>query len=216
LSSRFEMKDMGEASVVLGLKLIRSTEGIAISQSHYVEKVLERFGYQNCNAVYTPYDPSKVFYKNKSGVPVSQLRYSQVIGSLMYLANCTRPDISYAVTRLSRYTSCPDWTHWEGLDRVLRYLSGIVTLSLHFGKFPGVLEGYSDASWIAENSGSNGITGYVFTLGGGSVAWRSAKQTILSRSTFEAELCALDTTGIEAEWIRGLPSELPPISKPIP
>jgi hypothetical protein len=102
------------------------------------------------------------------------------------------------------------------LDRVLRYLRGTVTLGLHFGKFPDVLEGYSDASWIAENNGSNGVTGYVFTLAGGAVTWRSTKQTILSRSTFEAELCALDTTGIEAEWIRGLLLEFPLISKPVP
>ena len=71
----------------------------------------------------------------------------------MYLANCTRPDISYAVTRLSRYTSCPDRTHWEGLDRVLRYLKGTVSLSLHYGKYPSLIEGYSDASWITQNSG---------------------------------------------------------------
>lgn len=216
LCTKFEMKDMGVANVILGIKLTRSVDGISISQSHYVEKILERFGYTNCRSVKTPYDSSKPLYKNKSGVPVSQLRYSQIIGSLMYLANCTRPDISFSVSKLSRYTSCPDRTHWEALDRVLKYLKGTSTLGLHYGKFPAVLEGYSDASWIAKNSGSNGVTGYVFTLGGGAVSWRSTKQTILSRSTFEAELCALDTSGMEAEWLKGLLSELPMTSKPVP
>ncbi|KAL0444151.1 UNVERIFIED_CONTAM: hypothetical protein Slati_2137800 [Sesamum latifolium] len=74
---------------------------------------------------------------------------------------------------------------------------GTVSLAIHYGRFPIVLKGYSDASWIAKNSGSNG--GYVFTLGGGVVSWKSAKQTLITRSTFEAELCALDTIGIEAE-----------------
>lgn len=175
-------------------------------------------GYQDCKVVSTPYDSSKTLFKNKSGVPVAQLRYSQIIGSLMYLANCTRPDISFSVAKLSRYTSCPDRTHWEALDRVLKYLKGTISLSLHYGRYPPVLEGYSDASWIGkfEDPGSNGVTGYVFTLGGGAVSWRSAKQTILARSTFEAELCALDTTRIEAEWLRELLSEIPMVGKPIP
>ena len=73
LSRKFEMKDMGEANVILGFRLTRSADGITISQSHYIEKVLEKFGYQNCKVACTPYDPVRIFYKNKSGVPVSQL-----------------------------------------------------------------------------------------------------------------------------------------------
>ncbi|KAL0315039.1 UNVERIFIED_CONTAM: Retrovirus-related Pol polyprotein from transposon TNT 1-94 [Sesamum calycinum] len=91
----------------------------------------------------------------------------------------------------------------------LRYLKGTVSLAIHYGRFLIVLEGYSDASWIAKNSGSNGCSGYVFTLGGGAVSWKSAKQTLITRSTFEAELCALDTTGTEVEWLFGLLSQLP-------
>ncbi|KAL0310412.1 UNVERIFIED_CONTAM: hypothetical protein Scaly_2930700 [Sesamum calycinum] len=136
---------MGEADVILGIKLIRSTDGIAISQSHYVEKIIEN----------------------------------------LYLANGTRPDISFSVSKLARYTSCPDKTHWGALDRVLRYLKGTVSLAIHYGRFPAVLEGYSDASWIAKNSGSNGCSGYVFTLGGGAVSWKSAKQTLITRSTLK-------------------------------
>jgi hypothetical protein len=216
LKSKFEMKDMGVANVILGLKLTRSTEGIAVSQSHYVEKIIEKFGYKECKIAKTPYDPSVALFKNESGVPVSQLRYSQIIGSLQYLANGTRPDISFAVSKLARYTSCPNRTHWGALDRVLRYLKGTVSLSLQYGRFPAVLEGYSDASWIAKNSGSNGCTGYVFTLGGGAVSWKSTKQTLVTRSTFEAELCALDTTGTEAEWLHGLLIQLPMASLPLP
>ncbi|KAL0327941.1 UNVERIFIED_CONTAM: Retrovirus-related Pol polyprotein from transposon TNT 1-94 [Sesamum calycinum] len=214
--NKFEMKDMGEADVILGIKLIRSTDGIAISQSHYVEKILEKFGYQNSRIAKTPYDSSVALFKNESGVSVAQLRYSQIIGSLQYLANGTRPDISFSVSKLARYTSCPDKTHWGALDRVLRYLKGIVSLAIHYGRFPTILERYSDASWIAKNSGSNGCSGYVFTLGGGAVSWKSAKQTLITRSTFEAELCALDTTGTEAEWLFGLLSQLPIVSQPLP
>ncbi|KAL0373536.1 UNVERIFIED_CONTAM: Retrovirus-related Pol polyprotein from transposon TNT 1-94 [Sesamum radiatum] len=155
-------------------------------------------------------------FKNESGISVTQLRYSQIIRSLQYLANGTRLDISFSVSKLARYTSCPDRTNWSALDRVLWYLKGIVSLAIHYGRFLAVLEGYSDASWIAKNSGSNGCSGYVFTLGGGAVSWKSAKQTLITRSTFEAELCALDTTGTEAEWLFGLLSQLPILSQPLP
>ncbi|KAL0350010.1 UNVERIFIED_CONTAM: Retrovirus-related Pol polyprotein from transposon TNT 1-94 [Sesamum radiatum] len=147
LKNKFEMKDMGEADLILGIKLIRSTDGITISQSHYVEKIIENLG---------------------------------------------------------------------ALDWVLRYLKGTVSVAIHYGRFPAVLEGYSDASWIAKNFGSNGCSGYVFTLGGGAVSWKSAKQTLITRSTFEAELCALDTTGTKAEWLFGLSSQLSIVSQPLP
>ncbi|KAL0318497.1 UNVERIFIED_CONTAM: hypothetical protein Sangu_2005900 [Sesamum angustifolium] len=196
--NKFEMKDMGEVDVILGIKLIRSTDGITISQSHYVEKIIEKFGYQNSRIAKTPYDSSVALFKNESGVSVAQLRYSQIIGSLQYLANGMRPDISFSVSKLARYTSCPDKTHWGALDRVLRYLKGTVSLAIHYGRFLAVLEGYSDAIWIAKNSGSNVCSGYVFTLGGGAVSWKSAKQTLRTRSTFEAELCAFGY-----DWYRG-------------
>ncbi|KAL0458385.1 UNVERIFIED_CONTAM: Retrovirus-related Pol polyprotein from transposon TNT 1-94 [Sesamum latifolium] len=181
LKNKFEMKDMGEAGVILGIKLIRSTGRIAISQSHYVEKIIEKFGYQNSRIAKTPYDSSVALFKNESGISVAQLR-----------------------------------THWDALDRVLRYLKGTVSLAIHYGRFPAVFEGYSDASWIAKNSGSNGCSGYVFTLGGDAVSWKSAKHTLITWSTFEAELCALDTTGTEAEWLFGFLSQLHILSQPLP
>ncbi|KAL8103795.1 hypothetical protein AgCh_028119 [Apium graveolens] len=216
-SEHFEMKDMGEASVILGIKLIQSAEGITLTQSHYIEKsILEKYGYSQCRIASTPYDSKVALVKNTSEVPVSQLRYSQIIGSLQYLANCTRPDISYFVSKLARYTSCPNRTYWDALDRVLRYLKGTMYLSLHYRRFPGVLEGYSDASWIAKKSCSNGVTGYVFTLAGGAISWKSSRQTIVTRSTFEAELCALDATWMEVEWLHGFMSAIPVISRPLP
>ena len=95
-------------------------------------------------------------------------------------------------------------------------MKGTISLRLHYGKHSSVLEGYSDANWIANNSGSNEISRYIYTLGGGSVAWRSKKQTILSRSTFEAELCVLDETGMEVEWLKRLMFGLPMVRKSLP
>jgi hypothetical protein len=78
------------------------------------------------------------------------------------------------------------------------------------------LEGYSDANWISDANELKATSGYVFTLGGGVVSWKSCKQTILTRSTMEAELAALDTATVEAEWLRELLIDMPIVEKPIP
>jgi hypothetical protein len=89
LSNNFEMKDLGEADVILNIKLSRDSDGgVTLLQSHYVEKVLSRFGYSDCTPSPTPYDPSVSLSKNRR-IARDQLRYSQIIGSLMYLANAT-------------------------------------------------------------------------------------------------------------------------------
>jgi hypothetical protein len=122
LSSNFEIKDLGEANVMLNIKLLREGNGgITLVQSHYVEKDLSRFGYSECEPDPTPYDPNKLLKKNHR-ISRDQLRYSQIIGSLVYLSSATRPDISFIVSKLSRFVSNPRDDHWHALERVLRYL----------------------------------------------------------------------------------------------
>ena len=102
LSKSFDMKDLGEADVILNIKLIKGENGITLSQSHYVEKILSRFGYADSKPSPTPYDPGVILRKNKK-IAKDQLRYSQIIGLLMYLASAMRPDISFAVSKMSRF-----------------------------------------------------------------------------------------------------------------
>jgi hypothetical protein len=149
----------------------------------------------------TPYGPSVTLRKNKNDTR-DQLKYSQIVGSLMYLASATRPDISFAVRKLSRYMSNPGDDHWYALEKVLHYLTGTMSYGIHYSGHPAVLEGYSEANWISDINQIYATSGYVFTLGGGAVSWRSCKQTILTKSTMEAELTALDITSAETEWLR--------------
>ncbi|WVZ51699.1 hypothetical protein U9M48_002814 [Paspalum notatum var. saurae] len=214
LSTKFDMKDLGEADVILNIKLIKDESGITLSQTHYVEKVLSRFGYIDSKPSPTPYDPSVALKKNKR-IGVNQLKYSQIIGSLMYLASATRPDISFAVSKLSWFMSNPGIDHWHALESVMCYLKGTMSYGIHYSGHPAVLEGYSDVNWISDDE-LYATSGYVFMLGGGAVSWRSYKQTILTRSTMEAELAALDTASVEADWLRDLLRNLPVVEKPIP
>jgi hypothetical protein len=110
LGQSFDMKALGEADVILNINLIKGENVIILTQSHYVEKILSHFGYKDSKPSPTPYDPSLVLRKNKR-IGRDQLKYSHIIGSLMYLASATRPDISIAVSKLSRFTSNPGDDH---------------------------------------------------------------------------------------------------------
>jgi hypothetical protein len=79
-----------------------------------------------------------------------------------------------------------------------------------------VLEGYCDANWISDADELYATSGYVFLLGGGAISWKSCKQTVITKSTVEAELIALDTAGSETEWLRDLLMDLSVVEKPIP
>ncbi|GJX40681.1 integrase, catalytic region, zinc finger, CCHC-type containing protein [Tanacetum coccineum] len=134
--------------------------------------------------------PIMKFRPNK-GTPVSQLEYSRAIGCLMYAMIRTRPDIAFAIGKLSRYTSNPSALHWQAL------------------------EGYSDASWINNMEDHSSTSGWVFLLGGGAISWASKKQTCITSSTMESEFVALAAAGNEAEWLRNLIYEIPLWPKPI-
>jgi hypothetical protein len=198
LCQSFGMKDMGEADVILNIKLIKEENGITLTQSHCVEKVMSHFGYEDSKPSPTPYDPSLVLQKNER-IGRDQLRYSQMIGSLIYLVSVTRPDISFAVSKLSQFTSNLGDDHWYVLEWVIHYLVGTMDYKIHYSGYPVVLEGYSDANWISNVDQLYAMSGYVFTPGGIAVSWRSCKQTILMKSTMEAELATLDIAIVEAD-----------------
>ena len=116
----------------------------------------------------TSYDTNTQLKKNTSD-GVLQSEYAQIIGSLMYLLNCTRPNIVYAVSRLSRYTHIPNKNHWTALERLAKYLRGTIDYGLKFESSPPILEGYTDANWIFDSDEIKFTSGYVFTIGGGAI-----------------------------------------------
>ena len=121
LNNKFNMKDLGVADVILGIKISKTSDGLILSQSHYIEKILKKFKQDDSSPARTPVDINLHLSKN-NGKSISQQEYAQAIGSLMYVMNCTCPDIAYAVSKLSRYTSNPGPDHWKAIVRVLRYL----------------------------------------------------------------------------------------------
>ncbi|GKE22878.1 zinc finger, CCHC-type containing protein, partial [Tanacetum coccineum] len=210
----FSMKDIWEANVMLGIRIKHESNGIAISQSHYIKKVLKKFNYFDCTLVSTPMDTIEKLMPN-NGQAVSQLEYSRVIGCLMYAMTCTRPDIAFAVGKLSRYTSNPGTQHWQAIQRVLKYLKKTMDYRLTYTGYPLVLEGYIDSSCISNTEDNSSTSGWVFLLGGGAISWASNKQTCITGSIMKSEFLALAAAGKEAEWLKNLLLEIPLWFKPI-
>nr|GEW46011.1 zinc finger, CCHC-type [Tanacetum cinerariifolium] len=202
LSSRFSMKDIREADAILGIRIKHEINGIVISQSYYIEKVLKKFSYFECTLVSTPMDCEKLMPSN--GHDVSQLKYYRVIGFLMYDMTCIRLDIAFVMGKLSTYTSNPGTQHWQAIQRVLKYLKKTMDYRLTYIGYPSVLEGYTDVSWISNTEDNSSTSGWVFLLGGGAISWTSKKQTCITGSTIKSEFMALEAAGKKAEWLKNL------------
>jgi hypothetical protein len=120
------------------------------------------------------------------------------------------------VSKLSWFTSNLGDDHWRALERVMHYLDDTIDYRIHYFGYLTVLEGYNDANWISDVDELYVTGGYVFTLDGAVVSWRSCKQTILTRSNMEAGLTGLDTSIVEVDWLRELLMNLPIVEKSLP
>lgn len=211
LSSSFDMEDLGEARFVLGIEITRDRLAgtLTISQGAYTEDVLQRFGMMDCNSISTPMEVGR-HLEESAAVPLNPARaksYQSAVGALMYAAHGTRPDISFAVTTLSKFNSKPTLDHWQALKRVLRYLRGTIHYGITYHKADSpdtqpTLLGYCDSDYAEDRSDRRSITGYAFLLGGAAISWCSRKQATVSTSTTEAEYMAVSEAAKEAMWWR--------------
>jgi hypothetical protein len=212
------MKGLGEAHYCLGIRIQRDRKNgvITLDQQKYIEQVLARFNMSGCNGVCTPMDPNQDLF-NDELLPATQKEqeeansypYQEAIGSIMYAAQGTRPDITFAVGALSRFNNSHGKAHWNAVKRILRYLRHTVNRKLTYRKDSAdELCGFSDSDWGGDKSDYKSTTGYVFLLSGAAVSWIAKKQPTVAKSTTEAEYMALSMAASEAIWIKGLYREL--------
>jgi len=164
-------------------------------QRQYINKLLEKYGLSDAKPSTTPSDVSVILIKD-DGVskPVNQINYQSMVGSLLYAATATRPDISYAVGAVSKFNSCPTEAHFTAVKRILCYLKDKINLGLVFRKSSdSSLHGYSDADWAGDIDSRHSTTGNVFVMSGAAVSWLSNQQPVAALSTTEAEYIALST-----------------------
>jgi hypothetical protein len=135
--------------------------------------------------------------------------YRDAIGSLMYAAVATRPDIAFAVSTLSQFLDNPGDLHWEATKRVFHYLAGTKDYELTFGSECHDLEGFTDADGAMQEH-HHAISGYTFLSDGGAVSWSSKKQELITLSTAEAEFVAATHVAKEAIWLCKLLGDIYP------
>ena len=184
--------------------------------------MFQRFEHLNIKEANTLFDRSIKFGEN-TGRGIAQLEYASAIGNMMYAMYCTRPNISFVVGKLSRFTSNPSVDHWKAIGRVLGYLKKTINLRLFYSKFPTMLEGYSNVSWITFVNNNKSTSGWTFTLGGGAISWALGGGAILRHQRNKRIFLTppwnqktLAATGKEAEWLRNMLLDIELWPQPIP
>lgn len=219
-SEKFEMKDLGPARIMLGIQIERDrvNRKLFISQKDYVEYTLQRFGMENSKSVSTPMDKNsaKLMHTSKDD-PAGDVPYRQIVGCLIYLVTCTRPDIAFAVSKLSSYLENPENCHYMAAKRVLRYIAGTRTKGILYNGSARInLKGFSDSDFAGDFETRKSTGGYVFRMCSGAVSWKSKKQTCVATSTCEAEYMSLCTASKEAVWLSRLLASLQGSTSPEP
>lgn len=230
LLRKYRMSNLGAARRFLGIEITQETEGISLSQKEYIQRVLRRFRMESCHPALSPLDPN-VRLNNPLGEDkqiTDSRQYLSIVGSLMYAALGTRPDISYCVTALSRYNATPLQMHLTAARRALRYLKGTSSFKLHFSRgggacgetFPVAVQGFTDSDWAGNELTRKSVGGCIFytqprdpeqamigargLMVSGAVHWQSRTQSVVALSTPETEYIACSDAVREAIWVRRL------------
>lgn len=207
LDKHFHIKDLGPISYCLGMKIERNRQKceLKISQEQYIMKILDRFHMTECNVVGTPMEQKQILSVSEE---YYDSPYQQLIGSLMYLSVCTRPDIAFPVSYLSQFNLNHTKEHWLACKRVLKYLKGTKNMGITFKKCGEPVIGYVDADWANNVSDRKSYYGYIFILANGPISWECQKQKVIALSSTEAEYIGICEATKESVYLRSLCKEL--------
>ena len=217
LGDSFELSDSGDLNWHLGIKITqdRKNETISLDQEAYIDSVLKRFNMEGASNKYTPLPPHEHLSKTDSPPVADKSRvkvYQQLIGSLMYVACATRPDIAFAVNTCSQYMQNPGEKHLQAAKHILRYLKATKDQKLIYSKRDSAeanrLYGYVDADHAGSQDDRKSVGGYVLMLNGAAISWSSRKIKVVSISSFESEWYSASICGCEIVVLRRLLEEI--------
>jgi hypothetical protein len=219
LSKRFKMTDLGACHFYLGMEVTRDRprRTLRLSQAAYIQKVLQEHGFGACKPVTTPMETSSRLVPADQDYQADKAfrrKYQSIVGSLMYAMLGTRPDLAFAVSVISRFSSNPAKAHMKAVERILRYLHETVSMGLVFRGALQPLSGYTDSDWAADPDTRRSTSGYVFTLGSAAISWSSKRQPTVSLSTCEAEYIGQTNATKEAIWLQGFLRQIDPNDDP--
>ena len=216
LNAKYSLTDLGEIYWLLGIKITPcdcEARTILLTQTTYIETILDRFSLSDAKPYTTPIVPGAIY--SKSDVPtnatevayMAKVPYCKAVGSLMYAAIATQPDITFAISTLSQFLKNPGRVHWEAIKRIFRYLTGTKTHTLTYGNERHNLIGFTNADGASQEH-RHAISGFAFLIDGRAVSWASCKQELITLSTAKAEYVAAMHTAKECIWLRRLTEPL--------
>ncbi|CAI7816500.1 unnamed protein product [Closterium sp. NIES-53] len=214
LQKRHACTDLGELRSYLGLQITRdrARRTITLTQSHMVHQVLQHFGFQYSSPQLTPLSTSHSLSAPPSDESIEPSGpFPELVGCLMYLMTCTRPDLAYPLSLLACYVALGRHrkVHWDAAKRVLRYLCSTSGMGLVLGgRGPVVLTGHADASWVDDSATQRSSQGYTFSLGSGLVSSRSIRSSSVLISSCGAEIYAGAMAAQELRWLTYLLTDL--------
>ena len=214
----WECRDLGNVKEFLRMRIRRKNKHIYLDQTAYLAKVLQRFGMTNAKAADTPlpmgYQPMP---NNEPVNDAIRHKFQQVIGSLLYIMLGTRPDIAYAVTKLSQYSANPSQDHLNRALYICHYLVGTSNYAMVYDGANGKgFQAYADSDWGSNTENRRSTTGYMISLASAVFTWNSRAQKTVALSSTEAEYMSLSDTSRQVVWVRSLLEEIGFTIKPIP
>ena len=207
------MKDLGKTKFCLRLQIEHFPTGILVHQSAYTKKILKRFYMNEAHSLTSPMVVRLLDVKNDQFRPCEkgeellghEVSYLSAISALMYLATCTRPNITFPVNLLARYSPALTRRHWNGIKHILRYLIGTSDMGLFYSKeSKKQMLGYADAGYLSDPHKAQSQTGYVFSCNGAVISRKSVKQTMVATSSNHSEILALHEASYECIWLRSM------------
>lgn len=217
LQEKFRMTQNEDVSHFLSFDINRnrSDKTFTMNQASYIHDLIETYHLEGACPVSTPCDSQfKDLCKNTETSLTTHQPYCSLIGALLWISNGTRPDITFAVDRLSSFMSSPTDLHWKAAIRILTYLRDTAQYSITIGGNDLTLSGHSDSDWAECREDRRSTTGFIFCLGKSPVSWKSRRQPTIALSSTEAEYMALTDTAREAMWWRTIMKELHPSQSP--
>lgn len=209
LSSQFKLKDLGQVKQCLGMNvnIDKQNNVITLDQESYIDQLLHKFNMTESKVAETPMEEK--LNLEKASDCKSEFPYQQLIGSLMYLAVLTRPDIMYPLSYMSQFNNSYNEQHWCYAKRILRYLKKTKHYCLKYSKDgKAEIEGFVDADWAHNVGDRRSYTGFNFMLSGGAISWESKKQKTVALSSTEAEYMGISEACKEAIYLRNLQFEI--------
>jgi hypothetical protein len=216
----WETRDLGDVTEFLRMRINCVGRKVHIDQATYLQTVLQRCGMENAKAAVTPLPAGYVpmaLPKGTVASPELRSKYQTVIGSLLYLMLGTRPDISFAVTKLAQYAANPSQEHLDKALYICRYLVGTSQYRLSYdGESGQGLMACADSDWASDPTQRRSQTGFFLKLAGGLISWTSRAQKTVALSSTEAEYMALSDCSRQVVWMHTLLGELGYHLKPVP